>query len=57
MKLFGCDLVLATAGIISRLRWGVGRLVVDRLLVGAHMVDVVVVLAVATVLVGPLQLR
>ena len=50
-------MVLATAGIISRLRWGVGRLVVDRLLVGAHMVDVVVVLAVAAVLVGPLQLR
>ena len=49
--------MLATAGIISRLRWGVGRLVVDGLLVGAHVVDVVVVLPMSTVFVRPLQLR
>ena len=48
---------LATTSIISRLWWGVGRLVMDWLLVGAHVVDVVVVLTVAAVLVRPLQLR
>ena len=48
---------LATTGIISGLWWGVGRFVMDRLLVGTHVVDVVVVLAMAAVLVRPLQLR
>ena len=50
-------LILSAAGVVSRLWWGVGWLVVDRLLVGAHVVDVVVVLSVAAVLVGPLQLK
>ena len=48
---------LATTSIISRLWWGVGRLVMDWLLVGAHVVDVVVVLAMSTVFVRPLELR
>ena len=48
--------VLATASIIGRLWRGVSRFVVDWLLVGAHVVDVVVVLPVSSVFVRPLQL-
>ena len=55
-KLLTFILCLSTSGIISRLWWGVSRLVVDWLLVGAHVVDVVVVLPVSSVFVRPLQL-
>ena len=53
-KVLGLIWCLSTSGSISRLWWGVCRL---RLLVGAHMVDVVVVLPVTAVFVRPLQLR
>merc|ERR1712018_54776 len=55
-KLFTFIVSLSTSGIISRLWWGISRLVVDWLLVGAHVVDVVVVLPVSSVFVRPLQL-
>ena len=50
-------MVLASGRSISGLGRSIGWLVVHRLLVGAHVVDVVVVLAVAAVFVRPLQLR
>ena len=50
-------MVLASGRSISGLGWGIGWLVVHGLLVGAHVVDVVVVFSVAAVLVGPLQLK
>ena len=49
--------VLASGRSISGLGWGIGWLVVHGLLVGAHVVDVVVVFSVAAVLVRPLQLK
>ena len=49
--------LLASGRSISGLGWGIGWLVVHGLLVGAHVVDVVVVLSVAAVLVRPLQLK
>ena len=50
-------MVLASGRSISGLGRSIGWLVVHGLLVGAHVVDVVVVLSVAAVLVGPLQLK
>ena len=50
-------MVLASSRSISGLGRSIGWLVVHGLLVGAHVVDVVVVLSVAAVLVGPLQLK
>ena len=49
--------VLASGRSISGLGRSIGWLVVHRLLVGAHVVDVVVVFSVAAVLVRPLQLK
>ena len=48
---------LASGRSITGLGWSIGWLVVHGLLVGAHVVDVVVVLSVAAVLVRPLQLK
>ena len=50
-------MVLASGRSISGLGRSIGWLVVHGLLVGAHVVDVVVVFSVAAVLVGPLQLK
>ena len=50
-------MVLASSRSISGLGRSIGWLVVHGLLVGAHVVDVVVVLSVAAVLVRPLQLK
>ena len=49
--------VLASGRSISGLGRSIGWLMVYGLLVGAHVVDVVVVFSVAAVLVGPLQLK
>ena len=48
---------LASGRSITGLGRSIGRLVVHGLLVGAHVVDVVVVLPMSTVFVRPLQLR
>ena len=48
---------LASGRSITGLGWSIGWLVVHGLLVGAHVVDVVVVLAMSTVFVRPLELR
>ena len=48
---------LASGRSISGLGWSIGWLMVHGLLVGAHVVDVVVVFSVAAVLVRPLQLK
>ena len=50
-------MILASGRSITGLGWSIGWLVVYGLLVGAHVVDVVVVLSVAAVLVRPLQLK
>ena len=50
-------MVLASSRSISGLGRSIGWLMVHRLLVGAHVVDVVVVLSVAAVLIRPLQLK